>query len=268
MRLLIIIAACLVLVGCSKKELRQLGDISYDRLGEVCQDNKWHWLLDIEATNSRDSVYLDSRGLGRKVEINSRSLDTASHLYQLLAETCKEDSLYIELTAVEFYGSLKGEVPKHLSDSERIHVNVWMRDKLTDIGYVSFKQTFEQQVMASYTQQNRWNATLDTNTQIYYELLKRSESNQEKFNKAKVKYVLKSLNEQVIAYSKDGDPFVYDINDKAVIGGIQFLAKKLKVGESARALVPSSQAFGAYGNMRVSGYTPVVLELEVLEHIQ
>jgi FKBP-type peptidyl-prolyl cis-trans isomerase len=143
-----------------------------------------------------------------------------------------------------------------------------MRDKLTAIGYVSFKQTFEQQVMANYTQQNRWNARLDTATQIYYEVLKKNNSKQDQFSKAKVNYVLKSLNEQVIAYSKDGDPFIYDINDKAIIGGIQFLANTLKVGESARALVPSNQAFGPSGNLRVPGYTPILLELEVLEHIQ
>jgi FKBP-type peptidyl-prolyl cis-trans isomerase len=159
-------------------------------------------------------------------------------------------------------------VPAHLSDSERIYVNVWMRDKLTDIGYVSFKQTFEQQVMARYTQQNRWNATLDTTTQIYYEVLKKKGGPQGTFSKVKVKYLLKLLNEQAVAYSKDGDPFIYDVNDKAVIGGIQFLAKKLKVGESGRALLPSSQAFGANGNMRVSGYTPIILELEVLGYVE
>jgi hypothetical protein len=268
MRYLLIVAVGIFLVGCSKKKLQELGDIRYDRLGDVCTDDKKHWLLDIEATNANDSVYLDSRVLGRKVEINSKSLDTTSHLYKLLAETCKEDSLYLELSAAQFYGSLKGMVPSYLSDSERIHVNVWMRDKLTAIGYVSFKQTFEQQVMASYTQQNRWNARLDTATQIYYEVLKKNNSKQDQFSKAKVNYVLKSLNEQVIAHSKDGDPFIYDVNDKAIIGGIQFLANTLKVGESARALVPSNQAFGASGNLRVPGYTPILLELEVLEHIR
>jgi len=55
--------------------------------------------------------------------------------------------------------------------------------------------------------------------------------------------VLKSLNEQIVAYSKDGDPFIYDVKDTAIIGGIQFLVNALKVGESARALVPSKSGF-------------------------
>jgi FKBP-type peptidyl-prolyl cis-trans isomerase len=38
----------------------------------------------------------------------------------------------------------------------------------------------------------------------------------------------------------------------------------LAVGESARALLPSDQAFGSDGNTKIPGYTPILVEIEVL----
>ena len=268
MRYCVIVVGLLFLSGCADKEMQKLGNVSYVYSGVGCDDAKKHWLLDITAANVRDSIFLDSKNAERKIEINSRALDSTSYLYSLLSKMCSSDSIYLELPASVFYNSLNGDVPIYLSDSENISVNLWMRDKLTDLGYIAFKQTFEAQAMSRYVDQNRWNATLDTSTQIYYEVLKKKKGVKQNFTKVKVKYLLKTMNEQLIAYSKDEDPFIYDVNDKGVIGGIRFLTQYLKVGESARAVVPSSQAFGLDGNRRVSGYSPVILEIEVLEGIQ
>ena len=60
---------------------------------------------------------------------------------------------------------------------------------------------------------------------------------------------------------------MYDVSDQQVIGGIQFLAGKLSKGESIRAIVPSDFAFGATGNTIISGYTPIIIEMELIDYI-
>ena len=48
---------------------------------------------------------------------------------------------------------------------------------------------------------------------------------------------------------------------------VTFLANKLSKGESIRAIVPSDFAFGALGNPSIPGYTPIIIELELLDYI-
>ena len=57
------------------------------------------------------------------------------------------------------------------------------------------------------------------------------------------------------------------MSDQQVIGGIQFLASKLSKGESIRAIVPSDFAFGAKGNNIILGYTPIIIEMELIDYI-
>ena len=83
--------------------------------------------------------------------------------------------------------------------------------------------------------------------------------------KSKISYAIKKLNESVIARSQEGDPFVYDPKDLGILGGIHYMMKNLAIGESGRAVVPSDQAFGADGNSKILGYTPIIIEIEVLE---
>ena len=71
----------------------------------------------------------------------------------------------------------------------------------------------------------------------------------------------------MIYYTKNDEPFIFDISDDGVIGGIRFLASKLSKGESLRAIVPSDLAYGASGNYVISGYTPVIIEMELLEYV-
>ena len=181
---------------------------------------------------------------------------------------CSGDSLLIDLAADSFYTALGGVRPLNL-DAQPVNVWVRMQDKLTALQYEVHKQLFEQESMSKYIEKYRWNAIYDSATGIYYEKLKTSRSNQGDFKKASFKYVLKTINEDLIAFSKEEDPLIIDMeNSNELMKGIRFLANRLNENESARALIPSSAAFGNQGNEKVPPYFPIIIELEYLERIE
>ena len=263
-----VLLGSILLWSCNDKPMDKLGNVVYSRGGQPCEaELKNHWLMDIEASNAKDSVYLNTLQLGRKIEVHRLQLDSSSTLTKLLTQTCKGDSLKLKLTAKEFYTSMKGAVPAYLKDDDQIMVYIWMRDKLTDVEHISYKKVYEKDAIRRYTENLRWNGISDSATGIVYEKL-RTNSGPQPIKKAKVKYIIKSLNEQLIASSQGDRLLVYDVNDKGVLGGIRFLVSKLGLGESARAVVPSGMAYGADGNTRVPGYMPILLEIEIIEILE
>jgi len=264
-KIILIALGALMVAACSEKPMEQLGDITYRRGGQAClTPDKNHWLLDLKAQNSKDSVYLNTNDLGRKIEVHKLVLDSSSAVFSILDETCESDSVLMILPAKVFYTGMSGSVPPYLKESELIEVMVKVRDKLTDIEHIAYKKMYERNAIDQYVNNLRWNGSRDSITGIVYEKLKTNDKPQSP-NKAKVKYLIKSLNEQLIASSQDGDPLLYDAKSKTTLKGIKFLISQLAEGESLRAVVPSDMAYGAEGNKRVPGYMPILIELEILE---
>ena len=257
----------ILIISCGENAFQKQGGVYYKKSQSVCNEFKNHWLLDIKAQNPEDSIYLDTRQLGRKVEIHRLNTDTSSTFIQLLNSTCEGDSIQFRITARDFYTALKGSVPTYLNDSDYVTTTLWMRDKLSDLEHIAYKKAFESNQIEKFISTQRWNGIRDSLTLIYYEKLKSNANQQPKHSKAKIKYVLKRLNGQVIYYTKNDEPFIFDISDDGVIGGIRFLASKLSKGESLRAIVPSDLAYGASGNYVISGYTPVIIKMELLEYV-
>lgn len=264
-----LLAYAFLFTSCSEEPWLKQGDIVYRKLGDswCTGETKNHWLMDLSASNSQDSVFLNTRTLKRKIEVHKLQMDSTSDLYKILSNLCEGDSIQLKLKSKDFYQSMNGLVPSYLSDDEKISVKVLMQDKLSDIEHVSYKQLFELKSIAQYAKNNRWNGTKDSTTNIYFERLKTNINGQTVKNRAKVKYEISSLNEQILAYSKEGEPLLYESSDAGLLKGIHFLVLKLKEGESVRALIPSEQAFGADGNDRIPGYMPILIELEILESL-
>lgn len=266
-KLLTVIA--LLLTACGEQAYEQLGNISYQRNTEPCSNGKKnHWLVDLQAKNARDSMYINTFLRGRKMEIHTPQIDTSTDVYKLLAGTCKGDSIVLKLDANTFYTSLNGTVPSNLLADEKITVKLWMRDKLSDIEHITYKKIFEAKMADAYVRENKWNATLDSASEVYLERLKVNKNVRGDFKKVKIKYNITSLNGNPIANSRAGDLFVYDKNDKGIIRGIRYIVDELAVGESARAVVPSAFAYGENGNEKVPGYMPVIIEIEIVEKIE
>lgn len=260
---------CFLMVSsCIDKPYEELGNVFYKRDGDLCPSKKNHWLLDIRAKNNQDSVYLDSRQLGRKVEVHRLSVDTTSELIQLVSSICKGDSVLVKLRAIDFYTAFGGRVPMYLNDSDVIHSTIWMRDKLNDLEHIAFKKAFERDRIDRFVKNHRWNGVLDTTTMIYYEKLTVKKGEIERIKRAKISYMLKSLNGRVLFRTKEGEPLEYDEQDSGILPGIHFLVSKLSEGEGIRAVVPSTYAYGANGNKLVSGYTPVIMEINVANNIR
>lgn len=266
---LYLVYALIFLTACQEKSMKKRGNITFERGDTVCESTeKNHWLLDLVAQTNNDSVYLNTTTLGRKIEVHKHQLDSSSTLYSLLAETCKSDSILLLMTAHEFYSSMNGTVPAHLKKREQLKIKLWMRDKLTDREHIAYKTTYENNAIRQYTKNLRWNGTRDSATGIVYEKLKKNENTPKPIKKAKVHYVIKSLNDQLIDKSDADKLLLYDTKDKRILGGIRFLVGKLGAGESARAVVPSALGYGADGNTRVPGYMPLLLEVEIKEIIE
>ena len=263
----IILTSVLFIISCNKDDFQKSGNVFYKRGNSICIEGKNHWLLDIKAQNADDSIYLDTRNLGRKIEINRLNSDTSATFIQLLGSTCEADSIQFKLRAEDFYNALNGSVPTYLNDSDFVTTTLWMRDKLNDIEHIAYKKVFERNQIDQFIKNHRWNGTFDSSSLIYYEKLKAINKQPVKYSKAKIRYVLKKINGQVVYYTKDGEPFIYDLSDQGVISGIRFLASKLSKGESIRAIVPSDFAFGAIGNHIIPGYMPIIIELELLDYI-
>lgn len=262
------IYSSIMLFACGPTEKwSTLGEVTYHRGGELCTEVENHWLLDLKATNSKDSVYLNTALMGRKLELHRLQLDSTSTVYKLLSETCVGDSLKMKLTALYFYESLRGKVPLHLADSDKITVQLNIVDKLTDREHIMYKKAYESDAISRYIERQGWNIERDSASGIVFERLKKRPESSDVESKAKVGYVIKSFNEQLVARSTVGDPLLYDRSDKGILKGIHILMSKLREGESLRAIVPSDYAYGATGNTRVPGYMPILIELEVLEII-
>lgn len=258
--------ASIFLTSCTEEAWLKQGDIDYQKSGESCNDNtKNHWLMDLVASKGRDSVYVDTRVLKRKVEVHKLQMDSTSDLYTLLGSLCEGDSIELNIKSREFYHSMNGTVPAYLSEDDIINVKIMMRDKLSDLEHISYKQLFELNSIALYAKSNRWNGIKDSATNIYFEKLKVNSGGSKVKDKARVKYVISTLNHQLLAYSKDDEPLLYERGDLGLLKGIHFVVSQLKEGESGRALIPSTQAFGIDGNGKVPGYMPILIELEILE---
>ena len=258
-----------IISGCTDTPYELVGDVEYKRGGMACvPSDESHWLLDMEAKTAEDSIYFSTLKLGRKLELTTQQMDTTSHVYSLLSSTCIRDSVNIKLSATEFYKSFYGQAPDFLDTNARINVQLWVRDKLTDVEHASYKKTFEQDVIQKYVKSKGWNANLDTATGIYFERLKVHKNERNTFQKVKVLYSIQAVNGQLISRSTKAEPFIYDKADKGVLQGIQLMINKLAIGESLRAIVPSQYAFGAKGRDKIPGYMPVIMEFELLEKVK
>ena len=135
-----ILVLVVLIISCSEDAFQQEGDVFYKRGSSTCSDDKNHWLIDIKAQNSKDSIYLDTRTLGRKIEIHRLNTDTSTTFIQLLSSTCKADSIQFRLKAKHFYKALNGSVPFYLNDTDFVTTTLWMRDKLTDMNISPIKK--------------------------------------------------------------------------------------------------------------------------------
>lgn len=267
MRIFVILLSLAFFSSCSD-QMKTHEYISYSSEGLHCQDSaKKFWLMDMVNRTQTDSVVFSTLKMGRKLELDMDLVKRESALFGLLAKLCVGDSIYLELPADSFYSAMNGSGPNNLS-GQMVKLDIVMHDKLSELQYQAHKQAFEQTSIEKYVKKFGWNAELDSTTGIFYEKLKTSRTPNSAFKVGKFKYLLKTITDEPIAYSKDEEPLVLDTEDATILKGLRFAAEKLNEGESIRAILPSTMAYGPQGNTKIPPYFPIIVELEMLEKVK
>lgn len=263
----ILVLIAVVLSACSDNEMKQLGAISYAYTDLKCETSEEvYWLMHIEAKTDKDSVLFNSRTLGRMLELHSASIDSNSSFYELLSRLCTGDSVYLEMNTDSFYLAMNGQTPVDVS--RQLRLNISLKDKLNPLQYQVHKQMFEKQSIEKYVKKFRWNASYDSTSGIYFEKLKTARSRNGGFTKAKMRYLIKTIDDKIVAYSKEDEPLIFDKNDDGLLRGLKFVGSQLNDKESIRAIIPSTMAFGAQGHERIPPNHPIIVEMELLEIIE
>ena len=266
--ILIILAYGAGIIGCNTTLQEELNNVKYNIFGQRCIHPKEdvYFLVDMVGKTAEDSTFVNTKLIGKKLEIAPKMLKKNSSFYSLLNVLCVDDSIYMEIPVDSFYGAFDKKVPYFLKQSDWIKLHITLLDRLSPKKYHTYKLSFEERQIQEYLEKYNWNAETDSNN-IFFEKLKHN-SDSSSFEEIKLKYIIKTIDERLISYSKEGDPLVYNINDKNILKGIRILANKLQPGEKLKAVIPSSLAYGTYGNKTVVPYTPLIVELEYLEKIR
>lgn len=257
------------LAACSEQQSwNKFEGLEYKGELNDCQDDAVnYYLLDLHLKNETDSSIINTYKLGRKLEVAKGSMDGTSGLARLIARMCPGDSLDLKLPLDSIYLALGGQRPAGLEAGQG-KMSLVLSDALTEIKYDAHKRVFEKQSMERYVNRFRWAVEYDSVSGVYYEYLKHSRSSAVEYSKAEIAYVIKGLNDELIEYSKDGEPLIYDRSDGALLKGMHVVASKLQKGDKIRAILPSSMAYGKKGKGRIPAFYPLVIEMELLEIIE
>ncbi len=263
-----LILVIIALAACSEQDWESFGGIQYKGADLQCDHaEKSFFLLDIHLRDDKDSILINTIKLGRKLELEAVNMDSSNSLVKLVNAMCVGDSLDVILPLDSFYLAFGGQRPKDLAAGSST-LRIYLVDALSKIKYDALKRVFEKQSMERYVEKFRWSSSYDSSTGIYYESMKSSRSMHQNYKRAKIAYVIKGLNEELLEYSKEDEPLVYESSDQGLIKGIHFIASKLELGERIRAIVPSSMAYGPKGRDRVPAYYPLIIEMELLEILE
>lgn len=256
------------LMACSDAEWQKLGGLHYKGDFQECDRSLNSFLLlDIDLKDAKDSSLINTQKIGRKLELSVQQIDSQSSLAKLITSMCPGDSVSVQLDLDSFYLALGGARPLQLNAGSGT-LQLKLVDALSDLRYEAHKLLFEKQSIDEYVKRTRWSADYDSSTGIYFERIKSSRAPRKNFEKAKIAYIIKSLNQDLIEFSKESDPLIYDKKNKMLLKGMHFIAAQLKESERIRAILPSPMAYGADGSKRIPPYYPIVVEMELIEIIE
>lgn len=79
-----------------------------------------------------------------------------------------------------------------------------------------------------------------------------------------VLYKTKFINGYIIDQSVEGDPLKFRLGNQRVIEGLEEGVKLMQLNGKANLLIPSSLAYGPIGYWAIPGYTPLLMEVELV----
>jgi hypothetical protein len=271
MRTFIIITILAIVTSCTKEPWDGNNQFRFKIFNDECIINTddVHLLLNVAAYRNRDdSVFLNTYEIGRKLEISLNQVNTNSKMFSLLNDLCNGDSVILECVSDSFYMPFGGQVPYYLTSGEKVTYTIFVHDRLNRENYLFYKYSFEEKGIKSFIKEINWTPELDTASGIYYEKITENIDAEKIPQKGKIKYAIHTISGKLIDASKEDDYFKYDLENKGLLPGLRIILGKMKVTEKIKAIIPSHQAYGAEGEHNVPGFTPVIIEIELVEAIE
>lgn len=226
-----------------------------------------YYIFDLIVTRDNDSVVSNSYESGIPAKFLRRKSLYKGDIYEALAMCSEGDSLKIRLQADSFYLSHNFTVPDYLVPGEKLTFTMKIREVLK-LGQFKMKM-FEQELdeIDAFVSKKRWNVKTDTLTGIKYEITKPNPAGKsiETGDQVEFTYFYYYLNEKIIAKSKEGDPWIFEVGDPNHIHGLSAALCFGREGEKLRAIIPFSEAFGEEGRAAIPPYSTIVIELDILK---
>lgn len=82
---------------------------------------------------------------------------------------------------------------------------------------------------------------------------------------AYVFYSMKMINGMVIETMQDKDTMIFPVGQDHVLPGLDEGVTYMKVGGKSMLILPSDLAFGIQGYLGIPGYTPILMDVELLK---
>ncbi len=244
--------------------------ISFDDTIKLFQKGDWLW-IDAEFLNENDSVFWSSHHEGADKFFIQLS-DTVQHPFFYPFYFCSEqDSLFISAPKSVILKDIFNTIqcPYFLKDDKELRAYIKIRKRIQSIMDSSFNkklQADEVQQIQMFLEKNQVVYEIDDNGIIWIEPLpipnwvKRM-----MVREATVAYTGYFLDGRVMDHS---DSLGIRYNDTLqLIEGLNYVIKKLEVGQSAKIILPSQLAFGDRGsfNKTVPPFTPLLYEIKLMQ---
>ncbi len=272
--LLVSTQALLLLAGisCQKKVTYQTSEKGlqyhfYERAEDGKAGEKGDiYLLEVQAMRPDDSVFLDTRQLGRKLKFERNEEVYPGDFHHALSLMHVGDSMAFKIVADSFYNrSFKLGLPTYLKPDDEIRFFVRVKDIMNPYQHKMTMFEFELEQMESFIEEKKWTVVTDTLTGIKFEWMK-----QDSLSRAisvgdsiRMKYHYQTLEGKMIARSNPDDWVGFKVGSQQHIPGLSRLLTLCHYGDKVRAIIPFEHALGERGSAYIPPYTTIVSEIEI-----
>lgn len=243
--------------------------IGFEDTARAFKKGDWLW-IDAEFLNEKDSVFWNSHHEGAdKFFIQLK--DTIQHpFFYPLYFSSEQDSLLIIAPKTQILQSIfhLTKCPVFLEKDSILKCYLKIRKKIfsSDQNTLSILKNNEWQVIQAFLEKNHIVHQIDKNNIVWIEPLPIPDDKNRTFiREATVAYTGYFLDGRIMDHS---DSLGIRYNDTLqLIEGLNYVIKKLEVGQSAKIILPSQLAFGERGsfNKTVPPFTPLLYEIKLLQ---
>lgn len=224
------------------------------------------YLLEVQAMRPDDSVFLNTRQLGRKLKFERNQEVYPGDFHHALSLMHVGDSMVFKVVADSFYNrSFKLGLPAYLKPDDEIRFFVRVKDIMNPYQHKMTMFEFELEQMESFIKEKKWTVVTDTLTGIKFEWM-RHDSSQRAISvgdSIQMKYHYQTLEGKMIARSNPDDWLGFKVGSQQHITGLSRLLSLCHYGDKVRALIPFEQALGERGSAYIPPYTTFVSEIEI-----